>query len=57
MTIRLPTLLLSRGGGRWPYMTGAVRQRFAVLKASLKVLPAQLPAPATRERRGVPWPP
>lgn len=42
MAARLPTFYLSHGGGPWPYMTGAARQRFALLEASLQELPRNL---------------
>jgi aromatic ring-opening dioxygenase catalytic subunit (LigB family) len=43
MRTRLPTSYLTHGGGPWPYMTGPFRGNFAVLEASLKDLPQQLP--------------
>src|SRR5579871_6825585 len=44
MSARLPTFFLTHGGGPWPYMTGAFRQQFTRLEASLKGLRQQLPA-------------
>jgi aromatic ring-opening dioxygenase catalytic subunit (LigB family) len=43
MSTRLPTFYLTHGGGPWPYMTGEMRQHFAMLESSLKRIPSQLP--------------
>ncbi len=43
--MKQPTFFLSHGGGPWPWMDGAYRQAHAKLEASLKALPATLPAP------------
>ena len=45
MTTRQPTFFLSHGGGPWPWLDGEFRRGFDWLEASLKALPAQLPAP------------
>lgn len=39
-----PVYFLSHGGGPWPWLDGPFREGFAWLEASLKALPAQLPA-------------
>jgi len=39
-----PVFFLSHGGGPWPWLDGPFREHFAWLEASLKALPAQLPA-------------
>ncbi|WP_179505973.1 MULTISPECIES: DODA-type extradiol aromatic ring-opening family dioxygenase [unclassified Sphingomonas] len=39
-----PVFFLSHGGGPWPWLDGPFRDGFAWLEASLKALPAQLPA-------------
>ena len=39
-----PVYFLSHGGGPWPWLDGPFRDGFAWLEASLKALPAQLPA-------------
>lgn len=44
MTLRQPTFFLSHGGGPWPWLEGEFRRDFDWLEASLKALPAQLPA-------------
>lgn len=44
MTTRQPTFFLSHGGGPWPWLDGEFRRDFDWLEASLKALPAQLPA-------------
>jgi aromatic ring-opening dioxygenase catalytic subunit (LigB family) len=40
---RMPTYFLSHGGGPWPYMEGPMRERYALLEASLQDIPNQLP--------------
>ena len=44
MTTRQPVFFLSHGGGPWPWLDGEFRRDFDWLEASLKALPAQLPA-------------
>ena len=39
-----PVLVLSHGGGPWPWLDGEFRRSFDWLEASLKAIPAQLPA-------------
>ncbi len=41
----MPSFFLSHGGGPWPFMTGPFRDSHAQLEASLRTLPASLPAP------------
>ncbi len=43
-TPRLPTFFVSHGGGPWPFMEGDYRLAHAKLEASLRALPASLPA-------------
>jgi len=42
--MRQPTFFLSHGGGPWPFMAGDYRRAHARLEASLRSLPAALPA-------------
>jgi len=39
---RLPTYFLSHGGGPWPYLTGAFREHYRPLEASLQALAREL---------------
>lgn len=43
MMTKQPTFFLSHGGGPWPYMEGAMREKFNFLEQSLKAIPQQLP--------------